>query len=103
MAPTVQDKFAELLNVWTVLQTLTVSFDRIGSYAAIRDEFRARDALWAFIEPRLFERIATARGQLAAILEEADAEAHELLEHLADDEDAMGYWRGLTDRDPDAV
>ena len=94
MDRTLRDAFPELLNIWTVLEALTVSFDRIGAYQALRNPEGGPAALAAFIEPKLVQRIADARTQVIALLHSADPEVHELLEHLAEDEDAIGYWQG---------
>ena len=94
MDRSIRDAFPELLNIWTVLEALTVSFDRIGAYQALRDPDGGPAALAAFIEPKLVQRIAAARAQVAALLRSADPEVTELLEHLAENEDAIGYWQG---------
>lgn len=81
----------KLIEVWKVLEILTVSFDRIGSVEADRGTEFAQKALSDFIEPQIVNRIAKARGILVNILDK-DEEIGDLLDKLADNEIEMGYW-----------
>lgn len=94
MDQTPRTDFPELLTVWTVLEALTVSFDRIGAYQSMRNPNGGPAALHAFIEPNLVGRIATARSIVVDLLEAADPHMRDLLDRLAADEDAIGYWQG---------
>ncbi|HEY0738687.1 MAG TPA: hypothetical protein VGD69_27460 [Herpetosiphonaceae bacterium] len=88
------DELDDLLEVWKVLEVLTVSLDRIGEYWRIRGEEAAKQALHEFIGPQLFEKIADARGRMVTILEAHDPQIMEHLEQLAEDEAQLGYWDG---------
>lgn len=57
-------KVEDLIEVWKVLEILTVSFDKMGSYWPSYGEEAAKQALHEFIDPPLVQRIMRARGIL---------------------------------------
>jgi hypothetical protein len=83
-----------LIEVWKVLEVLTVSLDRIGEYWLLCGEQSAKDALAAFMGPAMNEQIATARALIVSTLERCDPTLRDRLELLAEHETELGYWSG---------
>lgn len=84
----------DLIAVWKVLETLTVSLDRMGHFWLVRGEDAAKEALHKFMRPVMFDTIAQARQTLVTMLEGCDPTILEQLELLSADEREMGYWQG---------
>ncbi len=84
----------QLIEVWKVLEILTVSWDRMGSYWLAHDEDAAKDALHEFMNPTRFERISHARSLVVAMLEDHDPVILDYLEKMSENESEMGYWNG---------
>ena len=84
-----------LIDVWRVLETLTVSLDRIGSYEVFHGEAAAKEELHRYIGPKLFRRIANARHKLVIMMEQCEPSIAERLERLAETE--IEYWNGPDD------
>ncbi|MFC6617922.1 hypothetical protein [Deinococcus radiophilus] len=87
---------AELLEVWKVLENLTVSLDRLGLYQLRYGEAGAMHELHRHLSPELVRRIAHARRLTVDALTRDDPDMLERLEQLAEDEAAIGYWTGPT-------
>ncbi len=92
---TCEAKTMDLVYIWTVLESLTVSFDRIGAFEAIHGHELGKEALSQYIEPVLNERIAEARARMVSILETSNPAWADELERLSDDETTIGYWQHL--------
>ncbi|HEY0606321.1 MAG TPA: hypothetical protein VGD58_25585 [Herpetosiphonaceae bacterium] len=88
------DELNSLLEVWKVLEVLTVSLDRMGEYWRIHGEEAAKQALHEFVGPDLFEKIADARTRMVVMLQAHDPQIREHMEQLAEDEAQLGYWDG---------
>ncbi len=84
----------QLIEVWKVLEILTVSWDRMGSYWLAHDEDAAKDALHEFMNPTLFERISHARSLVVSMLEYHAPVILDYLEKMSENESEMGYWNG---------
>ncbi|MBA3551049.1 hypothetical protein H0W32_02485 [Patescibacteria group bacterium] len=91
MDKNLQDFLPELLNIWTVLETLNVSLERITTYTSFSDELYAHKALWGFMDSTIQSRITTARDQIVEILDNIDTESTNLREQLINNKDVM-YW-----------
>ena len=85
---------AQLVEVWKVLEVLTVSLDRMGSYWLAHDEDAAKDALHNFMGATLFEKISHARGLVVSMLDNHDPAIIHALEEMSENESKMGYWNG---------
>lgn len=83
-----------LIEVWKVLEMLTVSLDRLGEYERDCGQEAAKNALDKFIGGLTFDRIAHARSLMVSILEQCDPTIRERLEMMAEHEDEIGYWNG---------
>ncbi len=83
-----------LVEVWKVLENVTVSLDRLGTYRRIHGEAAAQDAILEYFDPSLFQQITQARGLLVTILEKHDPGMLDQLEQLSTNEAAIGYWDG---------
>lgn len=88
------DEVDKLIEVWKVLEALTVSLDRMGTYWLFHGEEAAKEALHQYIGPAMNERIASARYLMVGILESHDPDVMERLEALAENENDIGYWEG---------
>ena len=80
--------------IWSILEALTVSLDKIGSYEAYRGTEAGMTALHAYFTPELFHRIAYARRTMVDSMIAADPGWDEELERLTDDRVTIGYWQG---------
>jgi hypothetical protein len=87
-----QNVIPQLVEVWRVLESLTVSLDRLGMYQLHVGERRAQEALDRYMNPAMFQRIANARRILVTLIEELDETMAEELERLAEEDDGIGYW-----------
>ena len=87
-----------LIEVWKVLEALTVSLDRLGTYWNVRGEEAAKEAIHEYFEPVLNNRIANAHKLLVEFLENCDPSLSEKLELMAENEDDIGYWNGPKDQ-----
>lgn len=85
---------SQLIEVWKVLEALTVSLDRIGAYWRIRGEIPAQEALNAYLNPDMFKRIAGARSIISTMIENIDPALGKELDRLAEDGTSIGYWQG---------
>jgi hypothetical protein len=83
-----------LIAIWNVLNILTVSFDRLGSYELTHGESAAKDALHLFLQPALVGDIAHARFILARVLDEQAPALSVYLEETPDDQLGLRYWDG---------
>lgn len=83
-----------LLEVWKVLEALTVSGRRIGQYENLYGETAGKQAISDYMGASLFQRIAKARSIIASILERADPTLSDKLETMAENEEDIGYWQG---------
>jgi hypothetical protein len=90
------DEREKLVEVWKVLEVLTVSLDRLGMYQVFNGEEAAKEALHRFIGPAISEKIADARYLMVSILESRDPKIGDRLEEMAENEQEMGYWNGPT-------
>lgn len=84
-----QDK---LVEIWKVLESLTVSLDRIGSYESRVGRDPARDALYDFFRSGLFKQVSAARTTAVDLIEAADPSAAAKLDALAEDGVSVRYW-----------
>jgi hypothetical protein len=85
---------ADLIEVWKVLEALTVSLDRMGYYWLKEGEEAAQQELHKYLNPKMFRRISKARSTIDAMLLACDPSNYEYLERLAQNEDDIGYWQG---------
>lgn len=83
-----------LIEIWKVLEVLTVSLDRIGEYEVAHGEDHARAALTNYMGPAMYERIAQARARMLSLLQGCSPSMMDHLEEMAEDEAELGYWRG---------
>lgn len=83
-----------LIEVWKVLEALTVSLDRLGTYWNFHGKKAAKEALLEYFEPVLNNRIANARKLLVEFLENCDPNLPEKLEFMSENEEDIGYWNG---------
>jgi hypothetical protein len=83
-----------LLDIWRVLEALTVSLDRIGMYEAFHGTEAGQRALHAYLKPPLFDRIAQARDKIVEILVSQDPGWKVELEYQSQDANTIGYWQG---------
>jgi hypothetical protein len=84
----------QLIEVWKVLEVVTVSLDRMGSYWLAHDEDAAKDALHEFMNPTRFEKISHARSLVVSMLSDHDPAIIPHLEKMSENESEMGYWNG---------
>jgi hypothetical protein len=84
----------KLIEVWKVLEALTVSMDRMGHYWLWQGEEAAKQALHQYMDPALFNRIAQARYLITAVLEARNPRMRRRLDELAEKEDDIPYWNG---------
>ena len=82
----------DLIEVWKVLENLTVSLDRLGSFESFHGEAAAKDALYHYIGPELFDQISTARHILVTSFERLDPAMIDRLAAISDNE--INYWDG---------
>jgi hypothetical protein len=82
----------KLIEIWKVLEAVTVSLDRIGSYEADVGREVARDALYDFFSSGLFKQVASARRSAVDLIEAADPLAAGTLDSLAEDGVSVNYW-----------
>lgn len=90
-----EENIEKLIDVWKVLEALTVSMDRMGSYWIGHSE-QAKltfDALSEYLSPDMVGRIADARRLVVDILESEAPNEVDHIEKLAEDEAAIGYWQ----------
>ena len=77
-----QTEMDKLLEVWKVLETLTVSLDRMGWFSHAHGEEQAKDALHEYMSPALVKRMAHARRLIIEVMEVHDPEVMDRLEAL---------------------
>jgi hypothetical protein len=87
-----------LIEIWKVLEILTVSSDRMGHFWLEHGEDAAKEALHQYMVPAMFEKISQARSQIISVMEHYDPTIMDRLEELADNEAEMGYWDGPTSK-----
>jgi hypothetical protein len=88
------EKRERLTEVWKILEVLTVSLDRIGTYEALHGTERGQAAFAKFmLNPAMFQRITTARTYVQQLLLAQDPALEEQLEAWSDDEVMLGYWQ----------
>lgn len=83
-----------LIDVWKVLEMLTVSLDRLGTYERTHGKEAGTEALDQFINSEVANKISTARSLIVQIMEQHDIDIRDRLEVLAENEEEIGYWRG---------
>lgn len=81
-----------LIDVWQVLENLTVSIDRIGSYQLLHGDAAAKEALQDYVNPTLCNLIVNARHELVIMMEKCDPRILHSLEEIA--ETQIQYWDG---------
>ncbi len=84
----------DLIEVWKILEMLTVSIDRLGSFEIFHGEEAAKNALHDFIGAEVSERIAIARRIISSALRASDPSVGYKLEIMAENEEDIGYWNG---------
>jgi hypothetical protein len=84
----------KLIEVWKVLEALTVSMDRIGTYWLAHGEEAAKQALHEYMNPAVNKRIAIARHLITGVLEARDPKMRRRLEEIAGNESDIPYWDG---------
>lgn len=89
-----------LVKIWSVLEVLTVSLDRLGHLWLAEGEDPAKNALLQFMGPAMSQQISAARTAAVLLLERVDPSIIEHIEALTANEAAMGYWQGLAAPDP---
>ena len=83
-----------LIEVWKVLEILTVSLDRLGMYWLQYGESEAKNALHDFMTPVMAQKIANARSLTIDILETCDSSIPNELEVLSEVALQSEYWDG---------
>src|SRR5262245_4640487 len=83
-----------LVEIWKVLEILTVSLDRMGHFWLEHGEDAAKEALHQYMEHTMSEKITQARSLIISVMENYDPAIMDRLEELADNEAEMGYWDG---------
>jgi hypothetical protein len=86
----------KLIEVWKVLETLTVSLGKIGSYSAGHGRDAAMHALYAYVEDGLGREVSTARTMLLEELSKSDATIEDRLEEIVESS-SLRYWRPPVD------
>jgi hypothetical protein len=84
----------KLIEIWKVLEILTVSSDRIGHFWLEHGEDAAKDAIHQYMGPRMSGKLAQARSLIISVMENHDPAIMDRLEELSDNEAEMGYWDG---------
>jgi hypothetical protein len=85
----------KLIEIWKVLEALTVSMDRLGHYELNFGTEAAKEALHQYFGIENNRRIAHARRMMVEILEGLDPDMADKLDELAEDEGLIGYWDGV--------
>lgn len=85
-----------LIEVWKVLETLTVSLARIGSYSTEHGRDAAIQALYAYAEDGLAPEVSKARTILLEELLKSDATIEGRLEEIVESS-SLRYWRPPVD------
>jgi hypothetical protein len=93
-----QTDLYRLIEIWKVLEILTVSSGRMGHFWLEHGEEAAKEALHQYMGPAMFEKIAQARSLIISVMENYDPAIMNRLEELADNEAEMGYWDGPTNK-----
>jgi hypothetical protein len=89
-----QSELESLVEIWKVLEMLTVSLDRLGMHEALYGAEQGQAAMRAFLkQPELFTRISTARSAAQVLLIAQDPSLEQKLQDWSDDEAMMGYWQ----------
>jgi hypothetical protein len=90
-----EENIEKLIEVWKVLEALTVSMDRMGSYWIGHSERTklTSDALSEHLSPDMVGRIADARRSIMDVLASEAPNEIDHIEKLAEDEAAIGYWQ----------
>ncbi len=88
------DDIEKLIEVWRVLNVLTVSTDRLSEYWRVHGEEAAKEAIVNFTGPRMSAQIANARALMADVLEKQDPTMAERLDAMGEDEVELDYWDG---------
>jgi hypothetical protein len=88
------NELADLIAVWKVLEMLTVSLDRIGTYEYRYGEDAGKNALDQFMNPKGVQKISSARMILKEFMQQHDPNMRDRLEILAENEEDIGYWNG---------
>ena len=83
-----------LIEIWKVLELLTVSSNRVGHFWLEHGEDAAKEALHQYMGPPIFRKLAQARKLIISVMENYDPAIMDRLEELADNEAEMGYWDG---------
>lgn len=89
-----KEEIDKLIEVWKVLEVLTVSLDRLGTYERIHGREASERALSDFMRPPLFQQIAHARSLITSMLEEYDDTMYDKLDEIADKDCEPKYWNG---------
>ena len=89
-----QTNLNRLIEIWKVLEILTVSLDRMGEFWRVYGEDAAKEALHQYMGPAMFRNIAQARDLILTIIETYDPSMLDQLEEMANNETAMAYWGG---------
>lgn len=84
----------QLLEVWKVLETLTVSLRRLGEFELSYGEEQAKAALDEYVNPALSQRIARARRLIIEVMARHDPAIMDRLEELSVRDAGIGYWSG---------
>ena len=88
----IMDK-CKLIEIWTALESLVVSLDRIGSYEVDNGNDAARQALDEFFVPENCLKFSHARMLMNELIENEFPGTSQELEKISEDEKSIGYWQ----------
>jgi hypothetical protein len=84
----------KLLEIWKVLEALTVSLNRIGWYWHFHGEEAAKDALHRYLDTDMWNKIADARYLTVWLLEAHNRSIETRLEEMSASGKEIKYWNG---------
>lgn len=83
----------KLIAIWSSLESLVVSLDRIGSYEIDNGKQVALKALDDYFSPENCKKFSQARTLINELIENEFPGIGSELEDLAENETSMGYWQ----------
>ena len=83
----------KLIAIWSSLESLVVSLDRIGSYEIDNGKQAALKALDDYFSPESCKNFSQARMLINELIENEFPGIGSELESLAENEASMGYWQ----------
>ena len=94
MANITDEQIEDLFYVWEVLELITVSLDRIGSFQALHGDEIGQKALVDFLTPEVWQKLSKSRRIMVTFLEEMDVNNREKMEKQSE---VISYWKVQND------